>query len=149
MGLWIPSFAEGSKVFVNGEEQTGVRAGAFLRLNRRWKTGDLIRLDLSFGPRLVYGMENPEDPGSDAHAAVLYGPLTLARDQRLGETGTCISPGNGEVSARRLESVKIPCQCGFEVDLGGEKLLMVDYASAGKTWRRDSQTEVWMRLEKI
>ncbi len=149
MGLRIPSFAEGSKVFVNGEEQTGVRAGAFLRLNRRWKTGDLIRLDLSFGPRLVYGMENPEDPGSGAHAAVLYGPLTLARDQRLGETGTCISPGNGEVSARRLESVKIPCQCGFEVDLGGEKLLMVDYASAGKTWRRDSQTEVWMRLEKI
>ena len=45
--------------------------------------------------------------------------------------------------------MKIPCQCGFEVDLGGEKLLMVDYASAGKTWRRDSQTEGWMRLEKI
>ncbi|MDE7355137.1 MAG: glycoside hydrolase family 127 protein [Acetatifactor sp.] len=147
--LRIPSFAEKAKVFVNGEEQEGALPGTFLELCRRWKTGDRIQLDLSFGPRLVYGMDNPKDPDSGAHVAVLYGPLALARDQRLGQTGTCVRPGDGKASARRLESVKIPCQCGFEVELGGEKLLMVDYASAGKTWLRDSQAEVWMRLSKI
>lgn len=144
--LRIPSFAEKVKVFVNEEEQSGALAGTFLELFRAWKTGDRILLDVSFAPRLVYGMENPEDPQSRAHAAVLYGPLTLARDQRLGETGNCVRPGDGKVLARRLESVAIPCQCGFEVELGGGRFLMVDYASAGKTWRQDSRTEVWMRL---
>ncbi len=145
--LRIPSFAESCQAFVNGVEQEKVRAGAFLRLCRRWKTGDRIRLSLSYGPRLVYGMENPEDHGSSRHVAVLYGPLALARDRRLGEVGGSVRVGDGKVSAHRLEDVEIPCQCGFSVGLGGEEFAMVDYASAGKTWGQDSAMEVWMPVK--
>ncbi len=147
--LWlrIPSFTESGRVFVNNEEQGGVCPGSFLELCRNWKDGDRIRISLCFAPRLVYGMENPEDPGSSRHAAVLYGPLVLARDKRLGAEGTPVSVGDGKLSVRPAQA-GIPCQCCFNVSLGGEEFLMVDYASAGKTWRRDSQMEVWMRMKE-
>lgn len=144
--LRIPSFAESGRVFVNEEEQDGACPGCFVELCRSWKEGDRIRLSLSFAPRLVYGMENPEDPGSSRHAAVLYGPLALARDRRLGAEGTPVNVGDGKLSAREAQA-GIACQCCFNISLGGEEFRMVDYASAGKTWRRDSRMEVWMRLK--
>lgn len=146
--LWlrIPSFAETGRVFVNEQEQEGVVPGGFFELDRSWKKGDRVRISLDFGPRLVYGMENAEDPGSSRHAAVLYGPLALARDRRLGAEGTPVRVGAGNLSVTPAEA-GIPCQCCFRVNLGGEEFLMVDYASAGKSWRRDSQMEVWMQIK--
>mgnify|MGYP001067077135 CR=1 FL=1 len=50
---------------------------------------------------------------------------------------------------RRLEALEkgapeeIPCQCRLEVPFGGKKIPMIDYASAGKTWRQDSRMAVW------
>lgn len=133
---------------VNGDAWEKVQAGSFLRLRRVWKAGDHIRLSLCWSPRLVYGAENPEDVRSGKHVAVLYGPLALARDKRLGQEGNPVALGDGTVSVRKADKVCVPCQCCFEVSLGGETFLMVDYASAGKTWRRDSETEVWMRTEE-
>ncbi len=146
--LRIPSFAESVGAFVNGKAQENLRQGAFWRLWRRWKTGDQVKLSLEFSPRLAYGMENLEDPGSSRHVAVLYGPLALARDRRLGTVGTPVRLEAGSFSVRRTEDVGFPCQCGFVVSDGQETFYMVDYASAGKTWRRDSETEVWMPMEK-
>ncbi len=142
--LWlrIPSFAESGRVFVNEEEQAGVVPGTFFELRRSWKE-DRIRVSLKFGPRLAYGMENPQDSGSSRHVAVLYGPLALARDARLGTEGTPVRVGDGKISVSAAEA-GIPCQCCFRVNMGGEEFLMIDYASAGKSWRRDSQMEVWM-----
>lgn len=79
--------------------------------------------------------------------AVLYGPLALARDKRFGAQGSPVSLKEGKISAQRVESPVLPCQCCFAVTLDGETFPMVDYASAGKTWRRDSQMEVWMQTE--
>lgn len=144
--LRIPSFAESGSVSVNGEAAEGVQTGAFLCLNRVWKAEDHIRLSLCWKPRLVYGMENPKDPGSVRHAAVLYGPLALARDKRLGGEGIPVTAGDGSVSVRRVPESGVPCQCRFDVTLGGETFPMIDYASAGKTWRQDSRMEVWMEI---
>ena len=128
--LWlrIPSFAESGRVFVNEEEQAGVVPGTFFELRRSWKE-DRIRVSLKFGPRLAYGMENPQDSGSSRHVAVLYGPLALARDARLGTEGTPVRVGDGKISVSAAEA-GIPCQCCFRVNMGGEEFLMIDYASA-------------------
>ena len=69
--------------------------------------------------------------------------LALARDAGLGTEGTPVPVGDGKVSMSAAQA-GIPCQCCFRVKLGGEEFLMVDYASAGKSWHRDSQMEVWM-----
>ena len=145
--LRIPSFVESGTVSVNGEAAREARAGTFLQLNRVWKRGDGIRLSLVWEPRLVFGMENPEDPGSARHVAVLYGPLALARDKRLGAEAKSVTLGDGSVSVQRVPERSVPCQCRFDVTMGGEIFPMIDYASAGKTWRRDSEMEVWMETQ--
>ena len=35
-------------------------------------------------------------------------------------------------------------QCRMEVPFGGKEIPMIDYASAGKTWRQDSRMAVWV-----
>ena len=98
-------------------------------------------------PRLAFGEKNPEDPESEKHVAVLYGPLALARDKRIGVEGVPVSVTEGKLSLKPMEKCPVPCQCAFEVELDGQNIAMLDYASAGKTWRRDSEMEVWMRME--
>ena len=130
--LRIPSFVEEGSMQINEEEPEKipdqVRPGSFAAIKRLWRTGDAVRLSLSWGLRYVHGMENPEDEDSARQTAVLYGPLTLARDRRL-EKG---APED------------IPCQCRMEVPFGGKEIPMIDYASAGKTWRQDSRMAVWV-----
>lgn len=151
LSLRIPSFTESARVTVNGIPQGmvpgDVQAGTFLCLKRCWKAGDEIRLSLNWSPRLLYGMENPDDPDSSRHAAILYGALTLARDKRLGEEGTLVRLKKGAFTAEKIPA-PIPCQCCFEIKTEQSVFRMVDYASAGKTWRRDSEMEVWMKTEE-
>lgn len=148
ISLRIPSFTESVQAQVNGEALRDAQPGTYLRVSRRWKKGDRICLSLHWSPRLVFGMENPEDDLSSRHVAVLYGPLALARDQRIGTEGRPVALGDGKVSAHKKEKGNIPCQCLFDVAIGGEAFPMMDYASAGKTWRRDSQMEVWMQADR-
>ena len=144
IALRIPSFAYQAEFSVNDGEKRKAETGSFLRLFRKWHNGDRIRLSMNWQPRLVRGIENPDDPDSRHNVAIIYGPLTLARDKRLGIEGTEVSIGSGEIEIKREVETKIECQCCFEVKLGKEIFYMIDYASAGKNWRRDSQMGVWM-----
>lgn len=119
-----------------------MQAGQFLHITRCWKNGDSVRLLLDLHPRIVYGQENPP-----MHGAVLYGALVLARDKRISEVATPVALGE-RVEVTRMPNPPILCQGMFEVVSGQERLLMVDYASAGQTWRRDSEMEAWMKLKK-
>ena len=150
IALRIPSFADQAEFSVNDGEKRKAKTGSFLRLSQKWQDGDRIRLSMDWQPRLVRGMENPDDPASRHNVAIIYGPLALARDKRLGIEGTAVSAGSGETEIKKVKT-EIECQCCFEVRLGEEIFHMIDYASAGKTWRRDSQMEVWMneRAESI
>ncbi len=145
IALRIPAFAEGSTLQVNDESVLEVSAGAFARVNRKWQTGDKIILNIAMNPRLVFGMHHPEDSKSEKRFAVLYGPLALARDKRLGQVGNPVILEERNLILKPYEDqVPFPCQCVFKVQLGDNEIPMVDYASAGKTWRRDSEMEVWM-----
>ena len=145
----IPSFAEAGTVRVEaGRRESGEEAvlpGSFLVLKRRWRNGDAVRLSLSWGLRYVRGMENPEDEESARQTAALYGPLTLARDRRLEEKRAEGGDAEKTIFVRTSAEAEIPCQCCLDVTLGEKTFPMIDYASAGKTWRRDSQMEVWIR----
>ncbi|MBD5459393.1 MAG: hypothetical protein HDR26_00395 [Lachnospiraceae bacterium] len=164
IGLRIPAFAGNSLISVNGKPVKAAATGGFCRICRRWRASDVIKLCLDMHPRLVYVMETGEFSGElplgvagklpragkfpqgRGYAAVCVGPLVLARDRRLGTVGESFSYGGGKLEAKRCERQRIPfpCQCAYEVRLGGKRHLMIDYASAGKSWGRDSELEVWM-----
>lgn len=147
ISLRIPSFAVNATVQVNKEEPEQCEAGAFYRISRTWSSGDEICLNLDMNPRLAFGMKNPEDPLSEHYMAVLYGPLVLARDKQLGAEGEPVKISEKKLTLRRRSESVIPCQCAFDVTVDGTTFPMIDYASAGKTWRRDSEMEAWMLTE--
>ncbi len=143
IALRIPAFAKGSTVQINDGILSEAVSGAFVRVSRKWQTGDKITLNIAVNPRLVFGMHNPEDPESEKRLAVLYGPLALARDKRLGQVGSPVALTERNITLKPYQA-PFPCQCAFMVQIDGNEIPMVDYASAGKTWRRDSEMEVWM-----
>ncbi len=77
--LRLPAWSPGATLLVNDEPQP-VRPAAdgYVALRRAWRAGDVIRLGLDVGPRILLG-----DHMNAGKAALLYGPLVLAADDTL------------------------------------------------------------------
>jgi DUF1680 family protein len=74
IALRIPGWAETATLHVNGQPATATRRDGYAVVRRRWKTGDVLTLDLPLALRLE------ATPGDDRLVAVLRGPLVLAAD---------------------------------------------------------------------
>ncbi len=72
--LRIPSFARGARVAVNGGPPEEARAGTYHALEREWKPGDRVTLDMPLAVRAHAG---------PCEAALLRGPLVYAYFQSL------------------------------------------------------------------
>jgi uncharacterized protein len=69
----IPMWAEGASISVNGKRAPGAAIpGSFARVQRKWKTGDRVELELPLTKRL-----EPIDPRHPKTVALLCGPLVL------------------------------------------------------------------------
>jgi hypothetical protein len=80
LNLRIPAWADGASVSVNGKRQDAP-AGTFARVQREWKDGDRIEVELPMKVRLEpVGAQHPDT------VAVLVGPLVLFGDQVSGLT---------------------------------------------------------------
>ncbi len=144
----IPGFARNPVVLVNGEPVGEVFAGEYLHVARTWETGDTVALSFAMPAVIHHGAHLEDDPKSEHHVAVSVGPLTLARDARLGDVGTPVSlavDADGYAVLRPTEVTAFPVVCAYEVALtDGTSVTMIDYASAGKTWNDESRMECWM-----
>lgn len=71
VNLRIPGWAEAASVSVNGKRRAA-QAGSFARIEREWKTGDRIELELPMKPRVeAIDAQHPDT------VALLMGPLVL------------------------------------------------------------------------
>ena len=149
----IPAWSEQSSVAVNGVPVADVRPGAYARVEREWRAGDEVRLELDLRARAV---RLPGAAGAgDRHVAVVRGPVVLARDARLGggdvdEVASVRADAGGRVALEpvpgRPDPVWMAFRTPFEQGLHDTKgeLALVDYASAGNTWDETSRFRVWM-----
>ena len=55
LDLRIPGWAEAATIHVNGQPQPNPNAGTFVRINRKWKSGDVVELVFPLAPRLIRG----------------------------------------------------------------------------------------------
>ena len=78
VNLRIPAWASGASVTVNGKRGDG-EAGTFAHVEREWKDGDRIELELPMKARL-----EAVDAGHPEMVALLVGPLVLFGDQMPG-----------------------------------------------------------------
>jgi uncharacterized protein len=74
--LRIPGWVEAASVAVNGQAQSGVQSGQFLRLDRQWNSGDRVELRFPMQPRATTWYNNS--------LAIERGPLVYSL--KIGET---------------------------------------------------------------
>ena len=144
--LRIPAYAgSDTKIFVNGDHhcESSITPGSYLTISRQWADGDVIELKIDMAVRVHRPMGVDGNPESKNFLAITYGPLVLARDARIGEVGTAINPA--ESVELTPYTPTIPCAFCAEADLNGQKISMMDYGSAGKTWSNASQMEAWVK----
>ena len=83
LSLRIPSWAADAKILVNNRSaQTSAKPGEFIRLEREWKMGDVVQLELPMQPRISRWFNNS--------IAVERGPLVFSH-----------SPGESWVKLRQ------------------------------------------------
>ncbi|MDR0743055.1 MAG: glycoside hydrolase family 127 protein [Tannerella sp.] len=149
MALRIPAWSKENSVSVNGETLAGVTPGEYFRIDRTWKKGDVIRLQLDVRARVVR---------QNGSAAIVRGPVVLARDSRFGDgfvdEAARILDKDGYVeltpAVRKPDGIWLaftaPLAPGtFDAEGAHPKQIhFCDFASAGNTWNNALRYRVWI-----
>jgi len=106
--LRIPSWCRTASLEVNGKSvETKPGADGYVKIERTWKPGDKIELNLKQEARLIAGDHKNQDK-----VAILYGPLVLAADADLlksdGQTLGSFSIAQPDVTALALKPEPAP-----------------------------------------
>jgi uncharacterized protein len=128
--LRIPYWSAETAVKINGNAVNDVRPGTYLTLDRAWRSGDKVRLDLDF--TFHYWVGEQESLGK---VSIYRGPLLLAYDRRLNDMDPADVP---TLDAHKLRG-KIASWPGRHPPLlllefpaqDGRTLRLCDFASAG------------------
>ena len=147
--LRIPAWSERSTVMVNGAPVADVRPGEYARIERTWRAGDEVRLDLDLRARVLRAQGT-----GNRHVAVARGPVLLARDSRFGgdvdDVASLRADAEGHVeltpAPNRGSSTWMAFATAFDQGLHDTKgeLLLTDYASAGNAWSETNRFRVWL-----
>ncbi|MPT48202.1 MAG: glycoside hydrolase family 127 protein [Sphingobium sp.] len=74
IAMRIPGWAQSHSLQVNGQPAEAVIEKGYARINRTWRAGDVVTLDLPLELRLEIA------PGSDKAVSILRGPMVMAAD---------------------------------------------------------------------
>ena len=145
----IPVWSKQTCLTVNGESNP-TEAGSYAVIERIWKNGDVIALDFDMRVRILYAKDIDPNAKAEAicHFALLRGPITLARDSALGEDlniPVTVSSSDGYISAVSANRASFPVEQEYEILAEEGKFTVVDYASAGQSWKEDLPITVWIK----
>ena len=148
LSLRIPAWSLKSTLTVNGAP-TEVRPGTYAEIERVWKNGDEILLELDMRTRIIRAAEIDPDANENAicHFALQRGPVMLARDSALGENAAEaveIEDENGYAILTPSETASFPTQQEYRVKTKNGSFTVVDYASAGQSRDPDLPMTVWI-----
>jgi DUF1680 family protein len=126
----VPHWSGATVVRINGKRQPAPAAG-YLALERTWRRGDRIDLDLDLGLHLWAGEQECR-----GRASIYRGPILLTYDRRLNEVDPHRVPAldaadlEGELVETGgwlpvIEAMSFPAA-------GGKRLVLCDFASAGQ-----------------
>lgn len=142
--LRVPYFSKNTKLTVCGEDILTNGTG-YVNVSRKWQSGDVIELKLDMNPRVLHPIGMEEKPETKNFIAVMYGPLTLARDSRVDSVDNPVFKVDNVVITP-CDKNGFKCELMADVTFGNKTVKMIDYMSAGKIWH-DSLTEAWLPIE--
>jgi len=128
--LRIPYWSQMTKLTVNGKAVSDVRPGQYAILQRKWRRGDTIELELDFSLH-VWGGERE----CDGKASIFRGPILLTYDRRFNDMSPdkvpAISVGRFANILEHHDSVFAPIvMTEFTAD-DGKQVRLCDFGSAG------------------
>jgi hypothetical protein len=125
VSLRIPAWAEGASVSVNGKRDAAL-SGTFARVQREWRDGDRVEVELPMKTRL-----EAVDPQHADTVAVMVGPLVLF----------AITVGEPKITrAQLLAAKKIGAQ-SWQVETAGGPVKMLPFIGIG-----DEQYSTYLRV---
>ena len=116
VNLRIPAWAEGASVSVNGKRQAAP-AGSFARVQRRWKTGDRIDVELPMRTRL-----EAIDPQHSDTVALMVGPIVLF----------AITDAEPKVTRAQLLAAKKAGAQSWQVETASGAVRMLPFTAIGE-----------------
>jgi DUF1680 family protein len=146
----IPWWAEGTSVAVNGQSQTGVKAGEYLPLPRTWKSGDVVKLRLPMDTEGVAA--NPRVAENRGTVAVRRGPVIYCMEEldqqnsiALADVSLDLDPRTGkafqhEYKADLLDGVVVLHHSGSAFEASSAEMAL--YAPAKLTRPKTRPEEV-------
>jgi DUF1680 family protein len=120
---------------------------SYCKIKRCWNKNDTVSLKIDMNPRIVRPVGCMAIDKTRKFLAVKYGPLVMARDKRVSEVGKEVkldTLGGFEISS----TDRVKCNLFAKAKIGEETLLLIDYASAGKTLDENSLTEAWIPTDR-
>ncbi len=143
--LRIPVWSANTSVSINGEEAPDVRSGSYLALEREWKTGDIIEINLDMSPHYWVGERDFE-----GKVSVYHGPILLAFDPVHNEIDPAEIP---QMDAKTL-SFEVgqttrqirPWMILTTEASDGTRVALCDFASAGAY---GNYYRTWLPLQNI
>ena len=135
MAFRIPDWSEETYVTINGEPVKYTICAGYLTIKRNWKNDTI---ELSFDSRVkVHMVEDLK--------YMKVGPIILARDARLNVDVTSklkITESDSIVQDIIQSHPKIKANVMYSIATVDGVSDVIDYASAGKTWKEDSKMSV-------
>lgn len=143
--LRIPTWSENTSVSINGEGVSDVQSGSYLALEREWKTGDIIEINLDMSPHYWAGERN-----FAGKTSVYHGPILLAFDPVHNEIDPAEIP---QIDANTL-SFEVghttrqiqPWMILTAEASDGTQVALCDFASAGAY---GNYYRTWLPLQNI
>ena len=135
MKLRIPPWSAQTTLNVNGKSVSEVRPGSYATINRTWRCGDRVELGLDMRARPILF------PNGRSHAAVMRGPVVLARSELLrdGDIDEAVALAfrqDGMLEVKRVAGPEGIWMTFAAATTDGQTIRLCDYASTGKDYRK-------------
>ncbi len=146
LALRIPAWCD--KATITSDGVTNTYNSGYAVLTREWNNGDIVEIELSMLIKRILPPMGADN--EDTFVGYMRGPIVLAADKRVTDPDAVLDikcNENGIVAGVFAYCTEIPeHKFCCEVELSsGEKVRLIDYASAGKTWGEDSRMAAWLR----
>jgi DUF1680 family protein len=143
--LRIPGWSKENHLYINGEKVEDIASGSYLALNREWKKGDVLELNLDLSPHYWVGEKELE-----GKASIYHGPIVLTYDRYFNN----VDPDNIPILDAKNMSIEMVAWSGwiqpfmlFKVKANdGQDIYLCDFASAGVS---GTPYRSWLKVEGV
>lgn len=143
LSLRIPQWSAQTRLQVGGETIADVKPATYHVVDREWKPGDVLTLDLDMTPHVWVG-----EKASEGRASVYVGPVLLTYDASVNNNG----PDDPEPIDARSLRIKPATDHSSSITLveattaSGKTVTLRDFATAGED---GSRYRSWLRVDHI